>query len=98
VTRNSLVDALVRAGLIELGLVLLHSFAKVAFIEDEEEVEAFASHTAQESLADGIGLGCLIGCGQNFDFRPISDSVESIAKLVIVVTNQEAGTCAKGPT
>ena len=81
--------------MIEVGLVLLHGPAEMALIEDEEEVQAFAPHTAQESLANGIGLGRLIGCGQDLDIGPISDSVEGIAELVVVVANQEAWSLAK---
>ena len=81
--------------MIEVGLVLFHNPAEMAFIEDEEKVEAFASNTAQESLANGIGLGCLIGCGQDFDIGSLGDSVEDVAELVVVVTNQEAWPLAK---
>ncbi len=62
-----------RARLIEVGLVLLHDLVEMAFIEDEEKVEAFASDTAQESLAYSIRLGSLIGCGQDFDTGPLGD-------------------------
>ena len=50
-----------------------HDPAELALIEDEEKVEAFAPHAAQESLAYSIRLGSMIGCGQDFDIGPISD-------------------------
>ena len=60
---DALVDALVRSGVIEVGLNLLHCLLEMALAQNKEEVEAFAPHTAQKSLANGVGLGCLIGCG-----------------------------------
>ena len=61
--RDVLADALVRSGVIEEGLILLHCLVEMALVQDQEEVEAFAPYTAQESLADGVGLGRLIGRG-----------------------------------
>ena len=49
--------------MIEVGLVLPHDLAEMRLIEDEEEVQAFAPYTAQESLTNGVGFGCLIGRG-----------------------------------
>ena len=60
---DALLDALVRPGVIEVGLILLHCLLEMALAQDNEEVKAFAPHTAQESLANGIDLGCLIGRG-----------------------------------
>jgi hypothetical protein len=54
---DALVPALVRSGLVEIGLILLHGPIEMALIEDEEVVQAFPPHTAQESLANGIGFG-----------------------------------------
>jgi len=42
---------------IEIGLILLHCLAEMALAQDEEEVQAFAPHAAQESLANGVGFG-----------------------------------------
>ena len=61
--RDVLVDALVQPGVIEVGLILLDCLMDVALAEDQEEVEAFAPHSSQESLANGVGLGCLMGRG-----------------------------------
>ena len=58
-----LADALVRPGVIEVSLILLHCLVEMALVQDQEEVEAFAPYTTQESLANGVGLGSLIGRG-----------------------------------
>ena len=79
-----------RASFIEVALVLTEGPVEVTLIEDEEEVEAFAPQAAQESLADGIGLGCLDGSGQDLDIGPISDPVKGIAELVVVVADYES--------
>lgn len=94
-TGNALVDALLRPGVIEVGLILLQCLAEMTFVQDEEEVEAFAPYTAQESLANGIGHGRLIGCFQDVDIGPISDSVECVAELAVVVTNKKPWSPAK---
>jgi hypothetical protein len=78
------------------ALVLIEGPAEVTIIEDEEKVEAFAPQAAQESLADGIGRGCLKGSGQDLDIGSISDPVQSIAELVVVVASQEAWSLAEG--
>ena len=81
--------------MVEVGLILLHDLAQMALIEDEEKVQAFAPQAAQKSLADGIGLRRLIGCGQNLNPAPIRHPVEGIAELVVVVANQESWSLAK---
>ena len=82
--------------MIEVGLVLLHDLAEMTLVEDEEEIQAFAPHTAQESLANGVGLAGFIRRGQDVDIGPLSDSVECRAVLVVVVANQEAATLTEG--
>jgi hypothetical protein len=95
-TRDMLVDALVWSGMVEIGLILLHGPIELLLVQDEEEVEAFTPHTAQKTLANSVGLGGLIRCGQDFDAGPFGDPVEGVAELVVVVANQEAWPLAKG--
>lgn len=61
--RDVLIDALAGPGVIEVSLILLHCLIEMALAQNKAKVEAFAPHTAQESLANGIGLGRLIGPG-----------------------------------
>jgi len=62
-TWDSLPNTLVGSRVVEVGLVLLHCLMEMALAQYKEEVEAFSPHTAQESLANGVGFGCLIGRG-----------------------------------
>jgi hypothetical protein len=50
-SRDLLVDALVRASVIEVELVLLHQPGEVAFVQDQEVIEALSAQAAQEALA-----------------------------------------------
>ena len=68
----------------------------MALIQNQEEVEAFPPHAAQESLANGVGLGRLIRRGQHLNPAPIRHSGEGVPELVVVVANQEARTLAEG--
>jgi hypothetical protein len=88
--RDALLDALVRAGVIEVGDVFLDDAMKMALAEDEEVVEAFSAETPQESLADGVGLWRPDWRPQDFDMRLLSDPVEGGPVLGVIVTNEES--------
>jgi hypothetical protein len=84
-----LVDTLVRPGMVEIGLILLHGSIEMSLTQDQEEIEALPPHAAQKTLTDGIGLRWLIEYSQNLNPTSIRHSVEGISELVVVVTNQE---------
>jgi len=48
-----------RSCAIEIRDMLTDNSMEMAFTQNEDIIEAFASHTAQEALTDRIGLGCL---------------------------------------
>jgi hypothetical protein len=54
--RDVLVDALVRLGMVEVGLILLHCPIEMPLTQNEGEIEAFPPHAAQKLLANGVGL------------------------------------------
>jgi len=81
---------------IEVGLVLLHDLAEMAVVEDEEEVEAFAPHTAQESLAYGVGLGRLIGRGQDVDMGSLATRSNAAPYLLSLSRIKKRGPCPYG--
>lgn len=91
-----LVDALVRSGMVEIDLILLHDLAQMLLAQDEEEVEAFPPHAAQKPLTDGVGLRRLIGCGENLNSTPIRHPGEGVPILVVVIANQETRPLAEG--
>jgi len=82
--------------MIEIDLILLHGSIELPLAQDNEEVQAFTPYTAQESLANSVGLGSLIGRGQDFNARPFGGPVEGEAVLVVVVSNQKPRSLAKG--
>jgi len=91
-----LVDSLVWPGMIEIGLILLHRPIEMSLTQDQEEIKAFPPRAAQESLANGIGLGRLIGRGQDLNPGPLRHAGEGSPELVVVVANEEARTLTKG--
>ena len=59
-----LFDALMRSSLVVIGNILPHQALQLAAMEDELMVEAFPFQTANEALADAIGLWGLGWCQQ----------------------------------
>jgi hypothetical protein len=90
---NALRYSLVGSGMVEVRLVLLHQPMQMSFAEDEEEIQALPSHTAQEAFADGICLGRAVRCPQ--DLYPGSGSIERRAVLGVVVADEKARSLAK---
>ena len=54
--RNALVDPLVRSRVIEIGDILTDEPIQLSLAHDQHVIQAFASHTANEPLTDGIGF------------------------------------------
>ena len=52
---NVLLYPLVWSGMVEVRLVLFQHVMQMSLTQDEKEVQALPSHTAQKALADGIG-------------------------------------------
>jgi hypothetical protein len=52
---NTLLDALMRSGVVEVAQAFLDRLVEVVLTQDQEEVQAFTTQAAQEALADGIG-------------------------------------------
>jgi hypothetical protein len=64
-TQDMLVHALVRPGMVEVGLMLLHRSIEMPLAQDEEKVQAFSPHTTQKALTHGVGLRRLTRRGQD---------------------------------
>src|SRR5690242_9254695 len=62
-----LAEALVRPRPVEVRDVLAQHVGEVALPEDEQMIEAFAAHAAQEPLAGGIGLRRAVWRAQDRD-------------------------------
>jgi hypothetical protein len=52
--RDSLPNSLVRSRMVEVPLILSHHPVQVPLTQDQEMVEAFSPHAAQEPLTDRV--------------------------------------------
>jgi hypothetical protein len=76
--------------------VLLHDAIGMPFTEDDEVIQTFAPETAQEALADRIGLRRAIGSAENFNACSDRNSPKRRPIFTIVVTDQEVWTFSEG--
>src|SRR5215467_3961084 len=65
-------------------------------MHDEQMIEAFASHTAQEALTDGVGLRGVIRGLEQLDATGLGNPIESHPKLGITITDEILRTHAIG--
>jgi hypothetical protein len=64
------------SGVVVIVHVLLHDAMGVPFTQDDEVIQAFAPETAQESLADRVGLRCAVGSVKHLNSRPDRDTLK----------------------
>ncbi len=93
--RYSLLYPLVRPGVIEVSLILLHHLLQMSLAQDEEEVQTLPSHTAQKALTVSIRFRCLIRCAQHLYPSPGSYRRERVSILAVIVANEKPRTFAK---
>ena len=62
----------------------------MSFVQDEDVVEAFATHTAEKSLAEPVSPRRPTRCPDDFYPARLSDAGERSPILVVVVVQQEA--------
>jgi hypothetical protein len=68
---------------------------QVVLIDDQQPVKELAAQGAGQSLADGVGSGCLRRAGENPDACGGEHSVEGVSELACAVPDQELnGICA----
>jgi hypothetical protein len=61
---------------------------ELLLLQDEQVIEALATHTAQEALTDGIGSRGLVRRCENLDATGLGNPCESHPKLAIVITDE----------
>ncbi len=64
---NLLPNALMRPGSVEEVHIRIEHALELLLLQDEQVIEAFAPHTAQEALTDRIGSWRVIRCFQDLD-------------------------------
>jgi len=60
--RNTLTNPLMRSRTIEIRDILADDTMEMSLTQNEDMIQAFASYTANEALADRIGLWCCNRC------------------------------------
>jgi hypothetical protein len=78
--RDLLGEPLMRSVGVDVARVVGENAFEVTFAEDEEVIEAFASHAIQEALADRIGSRSPDGRAKDARSDPGGDSVEERAR------------------
>jgi hypothetical protein len=73
-----------RSCLVEVGCIRTQDAVELLLMQDEQMIEALTSHTAQESLTDGIGSRGVIGGFENLDATCLSNLREGHSKLVVL--------------
>jgi hypothetical protein len=63
---------------------------ELAPAEDEQPVEALATHAADPALGVGIRVRCLYGRTDHSHFFATEDVIEAAAKLGVAIVDQEA--------
>jgi hypothetical protein len=85
---NLLVDPLMGPCPIEIRNIGMQDTMQQLFIEDQHVVQAFSSHTAQETFTDGIGAFRVIRRFENLDATCCCHASETRAKLAIIISNE----------
>ena len=85
---DRLLDALMRSGMVEVLVALLHRPVEMSFAQDQDEVKALSPKAAEESLANSVGLGCV---ERRFEHVNLcGHSFERLTVLAVVVPDQES--------
>src|SRR5258708_6357929 len=85
-----------RSCLVEVGYIRIEDTVKLLLMQDEQMIKALTSHTAQESLTDGIGSRGVIGGFENLDATCLGNPREGHSKLAIVITDEVLRPHTKG--
>jgi len=81
-------DALMRSGLIEVVDIGSQDPLELPLLQNEQVIEALATHTAKKTFTDGIGSRSVIGRFENLDATRLGNPREGHAKFAIVVTGE----------
>ncbi len=75
---------------IEVCDILSDDTIEMSLTQNEDVIKAFASHAANEPLADRIGLRCLHRCFEHLNLTVLGYSGEALPILLIIVSDQKA--------
>ncbi len=74
-----------RPSLVEVGDIAAERPRQLSFVQDEDVVEAFATHTAEESLTEPVGPWRPTRCPDDFYPVRLGNAGERSPILVVVV-------------
>ena len=63
---------------------------QLAAAEDEQAVEALATHTADPALGVCVRVRCLDGCADHTDSLALGDVIAAAAELGVAIVDKEA--------
>ena len=75
-------------GSVEVVQIRVEHALELLLIQDEQMIEALTSHTAKESLTDGIGARSVKRSFENLDATGLGNPREGHPKLAIVITDK----------
>ena len=76
--------------------ILADDAVEMPLTQDENMIQAFASHTPNEPLADRISLGCLHRGHEHVNLPVLGHSGEASSILLVIVSDQKAWTLGIG--
>ena len=85
---NLLPNALMRSCLVEVGHIRIEHAVELPLMQDQQVVQTFLPHTAQEAFADRIGSWRMIRCFEYLDATCCRHTSKARPKFAIVITNQ----------
>jgi len=86
----------VRSPLIVVRCVLLQDEPKVPLVDDDEVVQTLTPQGADQTLGDGVRLGCPDGGQQRLDAEPGGVRDEATTVAAVAVPDEIAGLLAPG--
>ncbi len=87
-SRSALVDALMRARLVEVRHILLEHSTEMGLAHDHDVIEALAAHAPQQAFAERIRAWCLDRRSEHLDPCSHCNGIEVRPVFRIIITNQ----------
>ena len=79
-----------RSRAVEICDVLSDDTMEMAFTQNEDMIQAFASHAPNEALANRIGLGCLHWGFKHLYLTVLGDSGKTPPLLLVIISDQKS--------
>ena len=77
--------------MIKVGHIFTDEPIQLALTQDEDVIQIFPSHTADEPFAHSVGFGSAHRCPDDLDASVLRRSSETRSIFLVIVPNQKAG-------